>query len=390
MMKSRYIYILGLMGLLAVSCRKPYTPPAIKGVNHYLVVEGVINTGNDSTLVKLSRTVNISSDSSSIPELNAQIAIQNSQGQSYNLKELGNGSYSSAVLNLDNTLQYRLNITTSDGKNYVSDYVAAKASPPIDSVGFIVKSNGLQIYVNTHDPANNTRYYRWDYKETWQFHAEYYSTYITNGDTILPRPSAQQIYQCWANSISTDIEIGSSAKLVKDVIYQDPITFIIPTSEKIELEYSILIKQYALTSDAYNYFNQLKENTEELGSIFDAQPSQLTGNIHCVTNPSIPVIGYITAGAIQQKRIFIFNTQLPNNWITLYPYNCGQDTALYYNPATKMNDVAHLLVPINSPEIITTPTYFPNSPVISGYLYTDPECGDCTIRGTTTEPSFWK
>jgi len=211
---------------LGLRCTKPYNPAIVAGNNNYLVVEGNINTGTDSTIIQLSRTVNISSAVSSTAVSNAKVTIQDNQNGSYSLTSLGNGAYTTGLITLDPTRTYRINITTADGKNYVSDYVPATVSPPIDSIGFMIKSNGIQLYVNTHDPKNNTHYYRWDYTETWQFHAMYYSDYVSNGDSIIPRPLNQQIYQCWTNDISTDIQLASSAKLSQDVIYQNPLVFI--------------------------------------------------------------------------------------------------------------------------------------------------------------------
>ena len=167
--------------------------------------------------------------------------------------------------------------------------------------------------------------------------------------------------------------------------------FVPSTSEKLETRYSILVKQYALSADAYNYFSILKQNTEELGSIFDTQPSQLTGNVHCTTNATLPVIGYISAGTVQQKRVYINNSQLPTNWVATYPYDCEPDTALFAFPepgGLYLNQVAILLIPLTSEVDITTGVY--KGPSLIGYQYVDPECGDCSIRGTTTQPGFWQ
>jgi hypothetical protein len=394
-MNGRNIILWAIVTFCAIGCTKPYNPKVIVSANNYLVVEGTINTGTDSTMIKLSRTVNISASNSTNPVVDATVVIQNDQNQSYSLNNLKNGYYTSPILNLDNTHKYRLSITTSDGKIYLSDYVTPIVSPPIDSIGFTGVSNkqqgsGLQIYVNTHDPNNNTHYYHWDYTETWQFHAKYDSEFVSDGTEIVYRTAAQNIYQCYGNSISNNILLGSSAKLSQDVINQAPITFISSTSEKIEERYSINIKQYALSVDAYNYFSLLKQNTEELGSIFDAQPSQLTGNIHCTTDANLPVIGYISAGSLQQKRIYINNSQLPTTWIATYPYNCEADTAWFSDPYRRgANDVEAYLVPLPTSNIPII-QFFVTGPIPAGYLFTDSDCADCSIRGTTTEPSFWQ
>jgi hypothetical protein len=214
--------------LLAITaCTKPYNPPAIKSVTGYLVVEGVINTGSDSTKFMLGRTVNLNSAATTAPVTGAQFVIQGNDNSSYTLTGNSAGIYTSSPLNLDNTKQYRVEIKTTDGKEYQSDYVPVKLTPAIDSVAPVIESSGLQINLNTHDPANNTRYYRWDYTETWEFHAEYSSDYISNGDSVVYRQPSQQIYFCYSNDNSTNILLGSSAKLTQDVITAAPITFIV-------------------------------------------------------------------------------------------------------------------------------------------------------------------
>jgi hypothetical protein len=388
MSKKLYILIIITLTIFNNSCQKPYLPPVVAANSNYLVVEGVINIAHDSTTIKLSRTVNIGGKVSANPELYATVTVESDQNDVYPVKEIGNGNYGSPAMNLNTTSRYHLHIVTSEGKIYLSDFEAAKPTPPIDSIGFTVQGNGIQLYTNTHDPKNNTRYYRWDYTETWNFHAKYETIYITDGKKLNNRTADQQIYTCFGNNISSTIVLGSSAKLSKDQIYQQPLIQIASTSEKLETKYSILVKQYALTSEAYNFWQNLKKNTEQLGSIFDAQPSELQGNIHCTSNPAEPVIGYISVTNIQQKRIFIRNDQLPSTWFPVYPYQCDLDSLLITRSPFQ-HDVAIYLIPLGSTEFAISPisTKFGD---ILGYLATDADCADCTIRGTTKQPIFWK
>jgi len=385
-MRSNYIFLILIAAL--ISCKKPFIPSVTSSAQSYLVVEGVINSGQDSTIIKLSRTVLLSGKTASKPELNATVTVESDHQAVYPLPGTGNGEYAVAALKLDNTRQYRLRIKTAAGKEYLSDFVAVKINPSIDSVGFDVQSKGLQLYVNTHDPNNNTHYYRWDYQETWLFHAKYGSAYITNGTSIVPRTQAQNITTCFGNEASTSILLASSAKLKQDIIYQNPITQVPAISEKLESKYSILVKQYALTEGAYNFWVNLKKNTEQLGSIFDAQPSSANGNIHCITDPSEPVIGYISVTNVQQKRIFIANGQLPQDWIPTYPYSCELDSAFFCRGTSCQNDVAQFMIPSGSTEIPINAIY--SGPVVIGYLGSDRECADCTIRGVVKQPAFWK
>jgi hypothetical protein len=395
---KRYVYT--LLVILACSCKVPYQPPVITMAYNYLVVDGVINSGTgatDSTLIKVSRTFKISTSPATNPELHAQVSVEDAANNSFLLQDAGKGNYVAGPLGLNGTKQYRLRIKTSDNRMYLSDFVVIKPTPPIDSIGFIA-TDKLTIYANAHDATNSTRYYRWEYGETWEFRAQLTSDYISDGTQIVPRTAAQQYpAQCWQSDASADIVLSSTKQLTQDLVYQAPIVVIPSTSEKISVEYSVLVKQYALTEDAYTFWQQTKKNTEQLGSIFDALPSQINGNIHCVTNPSEPVFGYLSITNIQSKRIFIHYSELPR-WQETYPFACGLDffptnppacCGHYFCPipdgfiSFQCTLVQNGLVPPGSTEI-------PSSAASGGYGATYKECLDCSLRGTKVKPSFWK
>ncbi len=385
-----------LSSIIFAGCKKPYNPPAIAATGSYLVVEGVIDAGSDSTTIALSRTVNLSSKVTINPVLGATVSVQSNQGAVYPLTETTNGKYVSAGLNLDNSRTYRLSIKVNN-EQYYSDYVPVLNAPPIDSVHYTITNNGLNIYSDAHDPTNAVKYFRWDYQETWIIHSFYDSGFISNGDTVLGRTQAQNVNTCWRSDTSSTIVLNSSAKLAQDVIANNPIISIPSTSEKIGGEYSIIVRQYALTGDAYNFWTNLKKNTEQLGSIFDAQPSQINGNIHSATNPAEPVIGYISVGSTTNKRIFILASKLPAWLPTPSVLNCMLDTELYvYYPKGSNTPINQVNEFINYDKGATYNALIPVAPVglpghpPAGYSASTPICVDCTLRGTNKEPSFWK
>ncbi len=410
MRKLKYFLLLLIISSF-VNCKKPYNPTIISASNSYLVVEGEINSGTDSTFIKLSRTVSIASKISTNPELNAVVTVEGDQNTSYSLIETGSGNYACAGLNLDGTHKYRLNIKTANGEQYQSDYVPVLNSPPIDSVtydanGTLQNGPGVNIYVNTHDPTNKVQYYRWDYQETWKFQTAFESIFKSNGDTVLARDLVNDnIYQCWRSDSSSTIVLGSSAKLSRSVIAHNPVAFVNSTSEKVSINYSILVRQYALTADAYNFYTVLKNNTEQLGSIFDVQPSEINGNIHCVNNPSEPVIGYISVGNTSNQRIFINEEKLPF-WTatTVYggcmlapnPLNPKVLCCYYSFPdafGTIHNEVDEYInynIALTSDPLIPVNAISqPGGPIL-GYTAAEPACVDCTLRGTNKRPAFWQ
>ncbi|ASU36650.1 DUF4249 domain-containing protein [Mucilaginibacter xinganensis] len=397
-MKYQNFYIVFYASVvLVLSCKKPYSPPVTDTANNYLVVEGFINSGADSTMIKLNRTVKLSGNVNVNPELNAVVTVEGDDNTTSALREMPNGVYVSAGLNLNTTHKYRLRIKAAGGREYLSDFVPVVKAPPIDSITYKVQSDGVDINLNTHDVVTNTRYYRWEYDETWIFVSAFQSEYKSNGDTVLRRDLINdEIYTCWRTEHSTVITLGSSAKLSANLISDGPITFISRHSEKIKHKYSILIRQYALTKEAYDFWQILKKNTEQLGSIFDAQPSQLKGNIHAVDNALEPVIGFVSIGSFSVKRAFVDQRNLPA-WIDPDDSGCKVNAYLYEyrDPVTgttvnQVDQYINFNKATRGPIIPVEGIQPPGAPKLQGFSGSTPECVDCTLRGTNKQPGFWQ
>jgi hypothetical protein len=233
-----------LLVIFMVCCRKPYEPSVIKANHQFLVFDGVINTGtNAATTLVLSRTRTLYDSAQFDPELSAKATIETEGGPIYSLQEQGKGVYVSANLNLNPALKYRINITSRDGNQYISEFVPVKQTPAIDSISWTQDTVGAQIFVSTHDPQNKTRYYRWEYLETWEYHS-FIDSYLgfKNGQLYFI-DSTEYRGKCWSNAASTEILLGSTIKLGEDIINNAPITSIRRNDEKIIHKYSIIIKQ---------------------------------------------------------------------------------------------------------------------------------------------------
>ena len=373
-----------LMIMSASMCRKIFNPPAIQASNHFLAVDGFINTGsNASSTFTLTRSLNLVDSVPSIPERNAQVLIQSANGNSYPLIDTaGNGVYVSQNLNLDNSQSYQLSIITSDGNQYMSDLVFAKKAPPIDSLTWELADDpvsGLQavkIYINSHDPANNTHYYRWDYIETWEHVSVYETAWAEGNGLVYPLPVLVSTHFCWSTGHSNNILLGSSLALSQDVINHSLLADFAQNDPKLDIGYSILVKQYPLSPEAYNYWTTVQKNSQSLGGLFDLQPSQVTGNIHSVTNVKDPVLGYVAASSVQEKRMFIDNHSLPG-WKSNPIYSCPQ----FQVPTDPLNTLVY-----NYPDTTYGPYYFSSSVLIVA----PKSCLDCRYQGgVTVKPPFW-
>ncbi|HEY2348099.1 MAG TPA: DUF4249 domain-containing protein [Puia sp.] len=369
------------------NCRKPYEPPAIKASSHILAIDGVINMGaNSSSQFVLTRSRSLLDTITDLPELGAQVMIRSAAGTNYPLIDTGtNGIYISEMLNLDAGQKYQLAVTTAEGSKYLSDLVTPKLSAPIDSVNWDLEEDPsfgtevANVYVNSHDPSNSTRFYRWDYLETWQ-HVSIYESFWALGPGSLEYglfPN-QTTHTCWSTALSTSIVLGTTITLNSDVISQIKVATFNKDDPKMDIKYSMLVRQYPLDEQAYTYWLNVQKNSQSLGGLFDLQPGQLPGNIHGVTNSKDPVVGYVSACSIGEKRIFISNDQLPG-WHSNPEKNCPILTIAPPDP----NNVVYWNYPDTSFQLY----YYASGAMIITYK----TCLNCMYQGgTIVKPDFWQ
>jgi hypothetical protein len=387
-MKNYFKPVGAILLLLFAKCKQVYDPHIEAKTTGLLVVEGFLNTGQGPTTIRLSRSTGLQ-DVSLDPEFSAQVTVEGNDGSNFVLDDNGGGVYSNAQLVLNNGAKYRLHIRTLDGKEYASDYTPVKYTPLIDSITWQRENDGLRIYANARDPQNDTKYYQWKYEETWEIHSAFYTSIKYIRDTIrtndvialvyrLPDHNADTtLYKCWNTLNSSSIILGSTEKLTTDVVYL-PVQYIEPHSEKLSVLYSINLRQYAISHDNYLFLQKMKKNTEQLGTIFDPQPSEISGNIHCLTDSTETVIGFIEATQEQVKRIFISNSEVPG-WN--YDPGCGE--VIIDNQLDSIKRHGNDLYP-------TTPASLGDFGAIKTFFATnDKNCMDCTFRGVSQKPFFW-
>jgi len=383
MTKRLFHSIFGLLfvALVYQACKDPYSIPAKAGNNQALIVEGYLNA-NGQTTIKLSRSVEITSQYNFADELNAAVQIESDNSLIYPLTEQGKGLYIHPQISYPESQKYRLKITTKNGAIYYSEYVGIKKSPPIEQVFWERNDDGVNFYVKTADPINNTRYYRWEWEETWKFQMELKAElYFPRPDTVLLwsiDSLAQYPYDriCWQSEKSSQILIGSTEQLSQDVLPRQLIAFIPNGDWKLNDQFSIFVKQQAITRESYQYWEKISKNSSGLGSVYSPMPSEIKGNIYCASDPSLPVIGYFEASGLTEKRIFInSNTEL-RNWT--YDDKCTIWNTVNSGDSIKTHIIQTAMLPyryVNDTE--------------QRIYYVARRCLDCKLTGTPVKPSFW-
>lgn len=385
----QHIALAMIVAYFGSRCIEPFDPPR-GNFDDLLVVEGLITDAAGPQMIRLTRSFPLDT-TQYLPEEGATVKILDDLGNEYQLQDAGNGEYYTPWPGFQGQTgqTYQLLITTSGGALIQSDPVIMKKTPGIDSVSWEVVSTlndegeqipGVQIYVSTHDPENQTWNYRWNWEETWEFTAPYHSFYqwAPNG-MVEVRP--ENIYTCWSTATSGEILIESSSKLADDIIFRYPLHYVSSlASNRLSKKYSILVKQYALSDAAWFFWQQMEKMNQNMGTLFAPQPTAVTGNLYSVSAPGTPVLGYFDASGVKEQRIFITREDLEDMDAYSGYHGCQRDTLLfaeipdypykrYYNPIDEhMNDMG----------------------IVIGYFISTLECTDCTLHGVNKKPDFWE
>ncbi|MBO9658686.1 MAG: DUF4249 domain-containing protein [Chitinophagaceae bacterium] len=375
-MKKKLILAALILPAIFFSCREQFSPNLPSTGIGYLIAEGNLNPGNDSTVLRLTRSYSMQGRPLPLAELNATVIVEGSDGSSQPLLMTAAGYYTARRLNMSFTETYRVRIKTTDGKEYLTDAITPLSTPAIDSIGIKRNENGASFFVNAKGTEDQSKYYRWDYDETWEINSYYNSVLIYQEDQNIVRdrlPSELE-FRCWKYDTSSTIQLGASTALSSNVI-SEKMLFSIPNSdERLAVRYSLMLRQYSMSRDAYNFYELMKKNTESLGTIFDPQPSELRGNLKCINDENAIAIGFITASTVSSKRIFV---QL-SDWT--YPQICLLDSITPDSIADFF--VGGGLVPIMA-------EYTPRGNV-AFYVASPGPCVECTRRnGNLRRPSFW-
>jgi hypothetical protein len=360
--------------LLANSCITQFIP-VINEPKELLVVQGLITDQPEADTIKLSKSLPLGEASAARPVSGCSVLISDNLGNMFNLIEVKAGSYiTPALFHGIIGRKYTLHIAANSAFNnfhFESEPMEMVPVPPIDTIyynktiiekadGFFKGIDGCQIYLDTHDPENKCRYFRWDFSETW----------------ILRLLSETPNNTCWVSDRSHNISIKSTAAFDKSEIVRNPVTFINNETDRLKIKYSILVNQYSMNEAEYIYWEKIQNIAVEVGGLYDVIPSSVPSNINCIENPEEKVLGYFSVSAKSSRRIFIKDNF--EGIINKYS-NCVTDTIYSENvPGLNVN----IWILISHKCSVPCSSFF-EATTIKG-------CADCTVRGSNVKPGFWK
>lgn len=399
-MKKNTWAALLLIAILVCSCTEPYALQT-NTFDNVLVVEATITNELKQQHIKLSRTYRLEDEGPTM-ETGATVTVTDDTGTVYNFIEQAEDYVSENAFQAVPGRQYKLEITTSNGDTYASTTETLTTANIIESVTAAAEvhpqnGNGVQIRVNSFDPTGNSKYYRFEYEETYKIvvpkWSELKATILQDGqpgwsmgDVIVLNPRLGETRVCFSSNRSTDIYLANTTGLSEDRLANFPIRFISDQDPMLINRYSVKVTQYIQNLASYTFYKTLREISGSGGGILSQnQPGFFYGNLRSVTNPTEKIIGFFEVSSVSEKRIFFnFNEIFPNQQPPAYFTDCPVKD---YNETVfgpEDNQGANLRSFLSTNTLI----YYSNTGPI--YSLVKPECGDCTTFSSNVVPAFWE
>lgn len=401
MKKTDYYKIFLFVGLVfgSVSCVDPYQLQT-SNYEEAIVIEASITNEVTKHEVKVSKTYRLEDDNGNASITDAEVFVTDSDGVQYNFEFDTNSYKSTSEFAALPEKQYTLTINTSNGKTYKSTPKKLTTVNQIESVVPIVKTNlegerGVSITVNSFDPTNTSKYYRYEYEETSKVTAPKwrpaYAVVNPDNSGVVGHPyielfnRTEEARTCYTPNKSNSIILTNTSTLIEDRVSEFEIRFLHQSDYTIAERYSVLVKQYVESLESYTYYRILQELSQSGEVLSPNQPGFIAGNLFSVDNPNEKVVGYFNVSSVSEKRIFFNYTDLfPGEALPPYFDVCEEIEFNYcFDPAPAECDGTSLNGLVLNDAVI----YYQ----ISGLNYTfiKPVCGDCTSFSSNIRPAFW-
>ena len=388
------------------SCTEPYALQT-KTFEDVIVIEATITNELKKQEIKVSRTIQLEEKEPKI-ETGATVYITDDLGNQFNFLETDGKYISEFEFQAFPERAYQLFINTSNGKQYTSTREKLTTVNNLTSIEATVKNkfgvNGVDITANSFDPSGTSKYYRFEYEETYKvivpkWAADSLQVY-GNAESFSVTPfqieyvftQHQRIGEsktCFKTEISKDIILENTTLNGDDRIQDYSIRFISQDNYSIANRYSINVRQYIQSLASYTFYKTLKDISASGNVLSPSQPGFINGNITSVDNSNEKVIGFFDVSSVSEKRIFFnYEDLFPGEPLPAYPYDCEisiyDRTKLKSNSVTPQDGLTSLVINTRSHKIIL---FEREDPIFKMVI---PECGDCRTIGSNKVPDFWE
>ena len=284
--------------------------------------------------------------------------------------------------------RYRLHILLADGREYASPWQGVNQAPVVTDLRAEPAESGLALYVSL-DGADSLWNFRWDYTETWEYHADFIPTLmfvpgLPDGDNENPSKiyrepdPSEDYYYCWTSRQSVEPGLASAEGQSGNVV-KDRLIMTIPfTDKRISTLYCIDLTVSGLSAGGRAYLQHLHDISNNTGSLFSPTPSDMPGNITCLSDPTQTAIGYVNVVRRTTSRLFVPSTY--------YRQGYDPESLLYYPDPDEDGNYNFDHVFVNDSPV----RYSGDAPTRTNVQWAPKRCVDCRASGgSKTKPEWW-
>lgn len=384
------------------SCVEEYNFQVLN-TDELLVVEATITDEYKHQEVTLSNTYSLK-DSVSSFERNAKVTIEDLNGVVYDFQETNPGKYISVnKFKAQINSKYFIKITRSNGNTYKSLTSNLTGIKKMDSIYAKRRINdfgvdGISIFVDSNDETNKSKFYRYEFVETNKVILPYFSNLdLEIVSDVFPYefrtiPKTEEDRVCYREVNSKSVIQTTTLNLTADRVSKFEVNFLPGDDYFLIYGYSILVKQYIQSYEAYSYYKTLNNQSISSSNFSNVQPGFINGNVTSLNNPEEKVIGFFEVSSMSEKRIFFdYKDFYPTEPYPRFRFDCTLITpeiAKGHYPESSRSPLLeairqgdYVFYAIN-PDAYTTASQGP-------YLMVPKECSDCRTQGTNIKPNYW-
>lgn len=376
-------------------CTEPFSPD-IPFSDSLLVVDVTITNELKNHEIFLSR----STEGNEEPQVesNATVRIVDDSQQLFSFTETEPGTYVSDVtFGAEPNKSYRLLITTASGREYASSPAALPPQTAEITDVYAERTttasgvDGMGIFVNSFDPTGNSIYYKYEYEATYKIIAPKWSSsqLVANSEEsqtvrVVGRDPDNEERTCYATEKSNSFILTNTSRVGEDRVTDFNVRFINRDNYIISHRYSLLVKQFVLSREVFEFYEKLQDFSGVESLFSDSQPGFVVGNIFPEDNGEDQVVGIFEVSSVSEKRVFFnYSDFFPDEDLPPFVDDCGQITF-----PSGFSPILHDLVKTN--RVSYSDEIRNELGALEAYIVVPRVCGDCTVLGSNVIPDFWE
>lgn len=323
-----------------------------------IVVDGLVTNEDVPYVVTLYHTTTDVNANLKDPITGANVSIEDDAGVIVTLTETIPGRYETDPAELKGAegRSYKLKVTTPEGQVLESTWEKMYRNGEVNSIdlrhlpGVLIpeepdptydpltsEKDAFDIHIDATGTSGEPNLFMWRWKGTYHIHTYPEEVVRPTSQTpgsddpviFIPNPLSCSGFieedstlvrvgdcfccDCWITETDAVVhlsspEFTSNARAVGVKITRLPINGI-----RWYEKYHIEISQITLSPNTYRFWNLVRAQQRAPGDIFQPNGVRVTGNITCVNDPDIEVLGIFGASSIVRKGLYILPSDIPVN-----------------------------------------------------------------------------